>query len=181
MKSKIINLTFASLLGVSSLLMSGDVLVFNNRVIAQTIKPNIGVKQLKKSCQDATLKALHKKLDELITRISLSITYPEFRTVFIDAKLIEKDLKELPKTHVCYSLQSDLTLSLKFFEIGNRYWELEMDGTDFLPVDDNILIEFLLKQLPDMETVLDGRYLRTDNAVKGYFDLGRIIVENTEI
>lgn len=47
MKSKIINLTFASLLGVSSLLMSGDVLVFNNRVIAQTIKPNIGVKQLK--------------------------------------------------------------------------------------------------------------------------------------
>ena len=56
-----------------------------------------------------------------------------------------------------------------------------MDGTDFLPVDDNILIEFLLKQLPDMETVLDGRYVRTDNAVKGYFNLGRIIVENTGI
>ncbi len=56
-----------------------------------------------------------------------------------------------------------------------------MNGTDFLSVNDNILIEFLLKQLPDMETVLDGRYLRTDNAVKGYFYLGRIIVENTEI
>ncbi|MFM6245171.1 MAG: hypothetical protein ACKPFD_11280, partial [Dolichospermum sp.] len=180
MKSKIINLTFASVLGVSSLFMSGNILVSNNRVIAQTTKQNIDIQQVKKSCQDAKLKALHKKLDELITRISLKITYPEFRTVFIDAKLIEKDLKELPKIHVCYSLQSDLTLSLKFFEIGKTYWELGMDGTDFLPVNDNILIEFLLKQLPDMETVLDGRYVRTDNAVKGYFDLGRIIVENTE-
>ncbi|AFZ28606.1 hypothetical protein Cylst_6388 (plasmid) [Cylindrospermum stagnale PCC 7417] len=176
MRSKVINLAVASVVCFSSLFVSSSVSGVGSRAIAQTVTPATAQNQ----CKNTKLLALYKKIDELITRIGLGITYPEFRAVFIDAKLIEKDLKELSKTDLCYGLQYDLTLSLEYLGIGKMYWERGMDGTDFLSVN-NILIEFLLKQLPDMETLGNGKYIATDNAVKGYFNLGKLVFENIKM
>jgi hypothetical protein len=175
MKSKVINLAIASVVSISSLFLSIAVFSVASSANAQTVTAQ-------NQCKNIKLLALYKKIDELITRIGLGITYPEFRTVFIDAKLIEKNLKELPKTDICYSLQYDLTLSLIYLGIGKMYWERGKDGTDILSTD-NILIAFLVEQLPNIEILNnnDEQYITTDNAVKGYFDLGRRVFETTKI
>ncbi|MBD1211205.1 MAG: hypothetical protein AN487_21685 [Anabaena sp. CRKS33] len=180
MKSKVINLAVASVVSISSLFLSVTVSSVASSANVQTVKQNINKKKF--VCKDKTTLDLYKAVDELNTRIGVSINYLEFRKYYIDLILLQKKVTHNNK---CSFMQLGLKSSLMYYDIARILWENKIqNGTDFIyPHQPSYAI--VLKTLPNIKTVGEEKWIYTETAISGFFTLAvdsfNKIAETTEI
>ncbi|WP_413171919.1 hypothetical protein [Anabaena azotica] len=195
MKSNIISLSIASIVGFSTLLVSSAVPIHNNRVIAQTEKPSTTPSNKKFVCKDSQVVELYNQIKDLNIRTSIDKNYEDFRKAFIDIKLqfnkvdyylnpenfayYLRNIKKEEENFTCFFVVQALQMSINQYDNARIFWNdyhlflSEEFGENFISVN-NASARRLLKEKPDIvKTYFNGKAVSVSSIIDGYFALAK--------